>query len=152
MQQWIFTIIVAKNRCSQRESNPQLALRSSSPRWKPILFWVRISQWNHWFFYPSFTYPIIIRAGCPRILVRLQETRFIRYPPFPWTKKIAQTRIFNLIWAILRQTCFHLCKAPFGTRLVPGAPGEYNHSVPSSPIGWPPLRFSFVTIITWFSY
>ena len=27
MQQWIFTIIVAKNRCSRRELNPQLALR-----------------------------------------------------------------------------------------------------------------------------
>ena len=35
---------------------------------------------------------------------------------------------------------------------VLGAPGGCNHSVPSSSLGWPPLRFSFVTMITWFSY
>ena len=35
------------------KSQPWLNLRSSSPRWKPILFWVKISQWNHWFFYRS---------------------------------------------------------------------------------------------------
>ena len=35
---------------------------------------------------------------------------------------------------------------------VLGAPGGYNHSVPSSSLSWPPLRFSFVTMITWFSY
>ena len=48
-----FSIITASNWCSRRESNPQLQLRRTSPRWKPILFWVKISQWNHWFFYPS---------------------------------------------------------------------------------------------------
>ena len=51
-----------------------------------------------------------------------------------------------------KKTCFHLCKAPFGARPVLGAPGGYNHSVPSSSLSWPPLRFSFVTMITWFSY
>ena len=35
---------------------------------------------------------------------------------------------------------------------VLGAPGGYNHSFPSSSLSWPPLRFSFVTMITWFSY
>ena len=35
---------------------------------------------------------------------------------------------------------------------VLGAPGGCNHSVPSSSCSWPPLRFSFVTMITWFSY
>ena len=51
-----------------------------------------------------------------------------------------------------KKTCFHLCKAPFGARPVLGAPGGCNHSVPSSSLSWPPLRFSFVTMITWFSY
>ena len=31
---------------------------------------------------------------------------------------------------MLRQACFHLCKSPFGTRLVLGAPRGYIHSVP----------------------
>ena len=35
---------------------------------------------------------------------------------------------------------------------VPGAPGGCNYSVPSSSLGWPPLRFSFATMIAWFSY
>ena len=35
---------------------------------------------------------------------------------------------------------------------VLGAPGGCNPSVPSSSLGWPQLRFSFVTMITWFSY
>ena len=60
--------------------------------------------------------------------------------------------IYSVISCQNKKTCFHLCKAPFGARPVLGAPGGYNHSVPSSSLSWSPLRFSFVTMNTWFSY
>ena len=79
----------------------------------------------------------VVAFGCPAMGAEQLVLGFPNYSVTPCQNK---------------KTCFHLCKAPFGARPVLGAPGGYNHSVPSSSLSWPPLRFSFVTMITWFSY
>ena len=46
MQQWIFTIIVAKNRCSRRESNPQLPLRRAPTNCHSLSIWGKVNPYG----------------------------------------------------------------------------------------------------------